>query len=126
MSDSFSTDQKFIEIKLDVKVELFDVETAIPLGLIVNELVTNSIKYAFIGRDHGLIRVKLWQNDNNQLCLEVADDGTGLVHSEQAKKNSFGSDLIRMLSQKLKGTIEISTAKGYMTLITFNRFSLLS
>jgi two-component sensor histidine kinase len=125
LSDSFSTEQKAIQISFDISVNLFDVETAIPLGLIVNELVTNSIKYAFKESEEGHIEVKLWKNDQEQLCLLVSDDGQGMNASEiERNEHSFGSDLIKILSQKLKGKIEIRSDQGYATLITFDRYQL--
>jgi two-component sensor histidine kinase len=126
LSDSFSSDQKTIDISYDVQVEFFDVETAIPLGLIVNELITNSIKYAFNQRDSGFIKVTLWLNESGQLCLLVKDDGEGVTDTEDAgDMASFGTDLIKMLSQKLKGTIEVDSDAGYATTITFDRFKIL-
>ena len=126
LSDSFTTDQKKFEIRQEVELKNFDIETAIPLGLIVNELITNSIKYAFRQRDRGLILVKLWKNENNQLCLRVSDDGEGNKTSDSfADGSGFGTDLIKILNQKLKGTIETNTSEGYSTQITFDRYQLL-
>ena len=125
LRDSFAGDQKAINISYDIQVKLFDVETAIPLGLIVNELVTNSIKYAFTDRSEGHIAVRLWENDHEQLCLHVSDDGGGVPALANADKySSFGSDLIKVLSQKLKGEIKINSEKGYSTWITFDRYKL--
>jgi len=123
LSDSFTSDQKAISINSDVQVELIDVETAIPLGLIVNELITNSIKYAFNQQDRGVITVHLWLNESDQLCLLVKDDGEGMAIPNALDETiSFGTDLIKLLSQKLKGTIEVDSEKGYSTKITFDRF----
>jgi two-component sensor histidine kinase len=125
LSDTFGTDQKRIQIRRDVRVELFDIETAIPLGLIVNELITNSIKYAFHQRDQGMILIKLWENENSQLCLQVSDDGEGsTTQIAPADGSGFGADLIKILSKKLKGTIETKTTGGYSTLIRFDRYAL--
>lgn len=124
--DSFTTSEKNLEIRQEVLVRNFDIETAIPLGLIVNELITNSIKYAFRQKDWGLMLVKLWKNEHNQLCLRVADDGEGSeAPGAFAGESGFGTDLIKILSQKLKGTIETDTSHGYSTQITFDRYQLL-
>jgi two-component sensor histidine kinase len=126
LSDSFAGDKMAINISYDISVKLLDVETAIPLGLIVNELVTNSIKYAFIGRSDGHIVVRLWVNTHHQLCLFVSDDGEGIPASVNRDKSaSFGSDLIEVLSKKLKGKIEVNTKGGYSTLIYFERYKLI-
>lgn len=126
LSDSFRDFEKDIEIIHDIRVRFFDVETAIPLGLIVNELVTNSIKYAFDGHRIGNIYIQLWKNEIEQLCLQVSDDGVGHSASKaMGESTSFGSDLIRILSKKLKGTITINRDRGYSTLITFERYKLI-
>ena len=122
LSDSFSSDKKKIEIKSEINIDTFDVETAIPLGLIINELVTNSIKYAFRQRDRGAISVKLWKNDDHQLCLLVSDDGQGKSAQNNGIGTSFGTDLVEILSKKLKGTIQTDTSNGYTTSIIFDRF----
>ena len=125
LSDSFTTPEKKVSIRSDILPDLFDVETAIPLGLIINELITNSIKYAFRERDQGNILVRLWKNQNNQLCLSVSDDGQGLVATAGVEnQHSFGTDLIKMLSHKLRGKIGIDTSLGYTTTITFERFKI--
>lgn len=127
LGHSFSTETKSVEIKYDIQTDLFDVETAIPLGLIVNELITNSIKYAFTNKSKGIIIVKLWENENDQLCLLVSDDGQGPIPSERSGgEPSFGTDLIKILSQKLKGTIKVDTAGGYSTIIKFDRYKLVA
>ncbi len=123
LTDSFSDQNTEIEIDYDIKVGLFDVETAIPLGLIVNELITNSIKYAFNDRTRGKIMVKLWEVEGTLLCLRVADDGHGITERGSEKEHrSFGTDLIKILSSKLKGTIDVNTSNGYATDIQFSRY----
>ena len=126
LQDSFSTDKKKINITYDIRTIDLDVETAIPLGLIVNELITNSIKHAFRKKTSGSIKVKLWENTKNQLCLEVSDDGDGQSPSQfDARTPSFGTDLVAMLSKKLKGELSTETTdQGYTTLLTFSRYKL--
>ena len=64
-----------------------DVETVVPVGLIINELVTNSVKYAFEGRRSGTITIELMEHDD-KLRLSVSDDGIGLEDNDlQAKKD---------------------------------------
>ncbi|MCB0685369.1 MAG: hypothetical protein KDC53_02555 [Saprospiraceae bacterium] len=125
LHDSFTDEKKYIDIVSDIRIGFVDVETAIPLGLIVNELITNSIKYAFKRRDQGTIKVSLWQNDHNQLVLVVVDDGEGTLSNGAKEGSSFGTDLIAILSKKLKGQISTDTSKGYSTRITFDRYQLL-
>ena len=121
LEDSFSTPHKEITIEENIDFELMDVDYAIPLGLIINELVTNSVKYAFQDRQEGQVHVSLQEMDKS-LILIVADNGNGLTSHSNEFSTSFGSELIKTLSKKLKGSIEQSSLNGYETRITFSRY----
>jgi two-component sensor histidine kinase len=84
------------------------VAEAIPLGLIVNELVTNAIKYAFPDGHAGTVRVTL-EEAGDGLCLSVEDDGIGLG-SGRIHGTGLGLDLVRALAQQLGGKLEIRPA----------------
>lgn len=100
-----------------------DVDTAIPLGLIINELVTNSLKYAFPGSSQGAIEIALRKNESGKLCLSVADDGIGKNGApEQKNGTSFGTSLVEILSKKLKGIPQTMNGDGYATVIEFDHF----
>ncbi len=113
-----------IQVSTSVQVPALDVDSAIPLGLIINELVTNALKHAFpADRQHGVVFIRLWIDEKQQLCLEVADDGEGVMQANgDVSSTSFGTDLIRLLSKKLKGTMEQRTSGGFKTLIRFARY----
>lgn len=124
LEETYSSTQKAITIESDVQINLADVETAIPLGLIINELITNSMKYAYEKKSHGTIQVRLWE-ENEELRLVVADNGqTDSVYVNLGSSTKFGTRLIDILSKKLKGKIEISRQDGYRTSITFQRYQL--
>ena len=65
---------------------MLDINTAIPLGLILNEILTNSFKYAFPGDSNGIVNVKFSEKDNKEFLLEVSDDGIGLPQDLHEKK----------------------------------------
>ncbi len=88
-----------------------DVDTAVPLGLIVNELVTNSLKYAFPKNKKGRITVHLQQKEQNLLLLEVFDNGIGAVFSN-IQGSGFGFQLINLLTQQLNGKMKNDTTNG--------------
>jgi len=95
------------EIKFEVEKVLLPINMAIPFGLIVNELVTNSIKHAFTNKNKGEIRISLKQNESDEVILEVSDNGVGFpkdFNSEQSK--SLGIRLINDLSRQLHGKCE--------------------
>jgi two-component sensor histidine kinase len=85
------------------------VPVAIALGLIVNELVTNAVKYAFPDERRGTVRVSLEEGDN-QLCLAVEDDGVGF--RGRGRHDGVGQDLVRALSHQLGGHLEVKTSDG--------------
>ncbi|MDX2248327.1 MAG: tetratricopeptide repeat protein [Bacteroidia bacterium] len=89
-----------------------DVDTAVPLGLIVNELITNSLKYAFPDERSGTITVSLKPADAG-LELFVGDDGVGAANT--ASGTSFGSQLVRLLTTQLGGQLEQGVENGYWT-----------
>ncbi|MBX2929631.1 MAG: tetratricopeptide repeat protein [Saprospiraceae bacterium] len=120
--DSFGLDDR-VEIIYHLEPMRLDVDTAIPLGLIVNELLTNSLKYAFPDGRQGIIEISLWQNDKGKLCLRVADNGVGQAGAPVLKTStSFGSNLIEILSKKLKGKPQVSHENGYATLIEMEQY----
>lgn len=122
--DSFGLDDDRVKINYSVTPLHLDVDTAIPLGLIINELVANSLKYAFPNRQSGTVEISLWKDDASKLCLKVADDGAGKNAAPDLKKSTaFGTQLVQMLSKKLGGKPEVTASEqGYETLIRFENF----
>ncbi len=100
--DTFNAEDKVnIECAMD-NLEL-DVDTAVPIGLIVNELLTNALKYAFPKDGIGNIMISLAQSTPETLTLKVADNGIGKVIGLAPKGTGFGSQLIQLLTQQLNG-----------------------
>jgi two-component system, sensor histidine kinase PdtaS len=119
--DSFGLHDERVSIVYAVETMHLDVDTAIPLGLIINELVTNSLKYAFPGGRAGQVEIALWRDEASKLSLRVSDNGLGKSAVPDPKfSTSFGTNLVQMLSKKLKGKIEVpEQAVGYSTAIRF-------
>jgi two-component sensor histidine kinase len=108
----------FFETRVD-PIRL-DVAQAVPIGLVVNEVVTNSIKYAFPDRIGGMIRVLLQQVLEDRVLLEIADDGVGLGEGfDLRSKRSMGMLLIDSLNQQLDGRLEIKSRHGLVISIVF-------
>lgn len=100
---------------------VLDVETVVPMGLIINELMTNTLKYAFIGRSKGLITVKLNEQED-QLKLEVNDNGVGM-DVDQSNSDSFGLRLVNSFKQKLDADVDIaSDIKGTAVNLTIRKY----
>ncbi|MFL0354694.1 tetratricopeptide repeat protein [Xanthomarina sp. GH4-25] len=116
--DSFNTeDQVKIECAMD-NLEL-DVDTAVPIGLIVNELLTNALKYAFPDNKKGHIQISLLQNNSDILTLKVVDNGIGKINGIAPKGTGFGSQLIKLLTQQLNGEMHEENTNGTSVLFHF-------
>ncbi len=108
-----------IEPVLKVADIEFNMETAIPLGLIINELVTNSLKFAFPDTDKGSITVKM-ETEGEEHNLIVEDDGIGLPEGfEFDKTDSLGLQLVNNLVAQIDGNITIDKSKGTKYSINF-------
>jgi PAS domain S-box-containing protein len=105
---SFGTDEKFIDAELDVDDVSMGLETAIPCGLIINELVSNSLKYAFPD-DKGKIKVELHLLNGDEYLLKVSDDGVGLpADFEMENTETLGLQIVDNLVKQIEGKLEIS------------------
>ncbi|MDO6810560.1 histidine kinase dimerization/phosphoacceptor domain -containing protein [Zobellia galactanivorans] len=106
-------DQK-IKVNLDIPETLLSIDTAIPLGLLINETVTNSIKYGFKDRNEGEITIELEKRDQDCYILKISDDGSGFALDHDYKNyNTLGLRLIHNLARQLQGSIDrIPSKKG--------------
>jgi two-component sensor histidine kinase/tetratricopeptide (TPR) repeat protein len=116
--DTFDADPDRIRFDLNMPELELDVDTAVPLGLIVNELITNSLKYAFPDGRSGTITVSL-QKTGTGLELWVGDDGVGKANT--ATGTSFGSQLVKLLTTQLGGKMEQGSETGYWTRIAIQQ-----
>ncbi len=120
--DSFGEQADNVSLKVAMNEVELDVDTAVPIGLITNELVTNSIKHAFPDKRHGQVLISLSREENGLLKLNIADNGNGTVNGAIAeKKNGFGTLLIQLLTTQLGGKLEKSTQAGTSTTILFDQ-----
>ncbi|MBL0126537.1 MAG: sensor histidine kinase [Flavobacteriales bacterium] len=102
------------KLELDIKINIptLGVDTLIPLGLLINEVISNSLKHAFKGRDKGTIIVHL-DGDDSGLHLRIGDDGVGLPDkSNWDRPNSLGMDLIHTLAGQLGNTVHLRPGPG--------------
>ncbi|WP_242926659.1 two-component regulator propeller domain-containing protein [Pontibacter vulgaris] len=118
---SYGITTKQVTMQLNIPPIKMDIDSAITLGLIVNELVSNALKYAFQGRD-GLLTLELQQQDNQQYTLTVSDNGIGIPpDAEQHQEKSFGLRLVSSLAKKLNGSFSFHSNKinGTKSIIVF-------
>lgn len=117
---AFNNENLKIETEINVNQLSFDVNVAVPLGLIVNELVTNALKHGFEGRTSGKISISIQQQENDEFMLLVQDDGNGLPKDFNAEElNSLGLRLVRGLSRQLGGDYSFTNGKGTKFQIRF-------
>ncbi len=117
---SYNLSKEDIQLNLEIEDLNLDVDTVIPIGLITNELVTNSLKYAF-GEDisdKAVIEVKLTET-NGEYQLVVSDNGIGMDEETilQAPDKTFGQRMIHAFVNKLKAQIRINNVEGTKVII---------
>ncbi|MGB5822323.1 MAG: histidine kinase dimerization/phosphoacceptor domain -containing protein [Saonia sp.] len=100
-----------IRIQVNMEKLELDVDVAIPIGLIVNELLTNALKYAFPGNKEGQITIGL-TNTLSHLLLEVSDNGIGMIRENGKQGTGFGTQLVRLLTQQLDGKMILNVNQG--------------
>lgn len=108
--DAFGAEK---QITVDIVMHEFqlDVDMAIPIGLIVNELLTNSLKYAFPNGQQGNIEIRL-KHVGGMLHLDVIDNGVGMAIKNEVQGSGFGTRLIELLTKQLDGKMTLNTHKG--------------
>ncbi len=115
----YSIDPNLIKLNLEVEDLMLGMDTAIPCGLIVNELVSNSLKYAFPPGSGGEISITL-NIENNNFLLEVADNGIGLPENVDLEKTgTLGLRLVVSLTEQINGNINLIRDSGTKFEISF-------
>ncbi|MBQ3620089.1 MAG: PAS domain-containing protein [Methanosarcinaceae archaeon] len=119
--NSYKTGNKKIFFDLNIEDIFLDLETAIPIGTIINELVTNSMKYAFRNRKKGRIFINMTETVPNTIRLEVGDDGEEdpALDLYDEDRQSLGIQLVTALVEQLDGTITLELAHGTRYRIIF-------
>jgi len=103
---SYATEIKNVTVDLEVNNINLSIEDAIPCALIINELVSNSIKYAFRNRNGGSLRIHLTR-EREDFTLTIADDGPGLPPKLDFREtNTLGLQLVNALTKQLNGSID--------------------
>ncbi|RPJ79506.1 MAG: PAS domain S-box protein [Alphaproteobacteria bacterium] len=113
------------DISLDMDINeniFFDMDTAVPLGIIINELVSNSLKHAFTGKDNGEIRIKFHREEckSTTFTMSVSDNGVGIPENIDIEDlDSLGLQLVTTLVEQLDGELELKRENGTEFTIRF-------
>jgi two-component sensor histidine kinase len=108
---SYSNDSKEIEINANIDSIEFNMETALPFSLFINELITNSYKHAFKEGENGIISLKLDKIDNSYI-FEYTDNGIGYNINQLQENDSIGINLLNAFTEQLEGKLTDNTIEG--------------
>lgn len=109
-----------IHTEINVENIELNINTAIPLSLIINEIITNCYKHAFTGKEKGNIEINLTKSDSEKYILKIRDNGNGLQENFDPKKlQSVGFDLIQGLTKQLEGNFNFGSENGTTIIIQF-------
>jgi len=118
IQESFAKENVSIQNEIKDHFEI-PVEKSFPIGLIINEFITNSLKYAFDENEKGEVKVRLTENPKTYL-LSLSDNGKGLPKGfDISKLKSFGMDVMQLLSKQLNGTFSLNGDNGVSIKIEF-------
>lgn len=112
LKSSYSGKQKHINFNLKLDTLLLDLDQAVPCGMILSELVTNSIKYAFPRQKNGTISIRLHMSDKH-LQISVKDDGIGLPDGEDEDDIYDKTSIVKILLKQLEADYKIDTNSGF-------------
>jgi PAS domain S-box-containing protein len=128
---TYELSSKNIHLNTDLEENVFfDMDIAVPLGMVVNELISNSFKHAFTGRDRGEIRIKLGMEEYIEsdiegcesigFTLEISDNGVGIPENLNIEElDSLGFQLVASLVEQLGGELEVKRNNGTEFTIKF-------
>ncbi|HEY8404698.1 MAG TPA: PAS domain S-box protein [Flavobacteriales bacterium] len=119
---SYGNPNTHVELVMEMDKVLIGLDQSIPCGLIVNELVSNAMKYAFVGRKKGKLCIQVKEKKGGKIELVIKDDGIGLPSTLDAKHSgSLGLTLVNALTEQLDGTLNTKSNKGTAHTLTFIR-----
>jgi PAS domain S-box-containing protein len=120
ISSSYDFNEEKIKIKINADNLYINIDTLIPLGLIINELLTNCLKHAFAGNNDGLIEIQFNKNADGQFYLSVKDNGIGIAQDMDFENiKSLGLRLVKILADQIGGELEIKNKNGSQFSILF-------
>lgn len=115
---------KRLRMDIDIQVKTLSVDTLVPLGLLINEIISNAFKYAFTDREEGTIIVHLAGSETDGLHMRIGDDGVGLKSRDGFHRpNSLGMDLIHTLAGQLDADIHLLDGPGTQYELVSQRLS---
>jgi len=109
-----------VKVEKNIDDFVLDSKKVQPMGIIINELITNIMKYAFAGRDNGLITISA-NLTGNRVFILIADNGIGIPESVTFENSTgFGMQLVSMLTEQIGGSIKIERGGGSRFVVEFD------
>ncbi|MHB8054993.1 MAG: PAS domain S-box protein [Candidatus Aminicenantales bacterium] len=116
----YSTDPDQIRLETDFREVHLDIDSAVPCGLILNELISNSLKHAFPEGRKGILRIEVKRGPDNTIVLRVADDGIGFPKDFNFRQSDgLGLQIATLLVSQLEATIDLEQTNGTAFIVTF-------
>ncbi|OYT10659.1 MAG: hypothetical protein B6I18_07935 [Bacteroidetes bacterium 4572_112] len=126
LCQSYGIDESEVELNISIDSIIMDVDTAIPLGLILNEVISNAFKYG-VDKSKGKFGFTFIHSDDKKLIIKIKDNGSGIPDDFDIKKSkSYGMKLIQSLGKKLKAEIEFTNNNGLEVSLIINRYKIAS
>jgi two-component sensor histidine kinase len=120
LARTFANSQSNITIEYNIEDIYLPIDTGIPCGLIINELLSNAFKYAFADRTKGVINISLQQVTEQDFTLTVSDNGKGLpAELNLEESGTLGMKIVKRLVQQIDGTFEYKYSNGATFIINF-------
>lgn len=124
--DIFESHTTDIARQLDIQPLVLDIDTVTPLGLILNELITNTLKHAFTHNNKGHLLRIAFRQEKEKLVLKVRDNGAGFT--DEIKDTSFGIKLMKALAKKIRAELRYTATPdgGTEAVLIVQKFNILS
>ena len=99
-------------VQIEKQIDKFVLSTSLlfPIGIIINEILTNAMKYAFVNLEKGIIKVSALKKENN-VYISIEDDGVGLPELND-ESEGFGLQLVSMLAKQIRGKVSLKNENG--------------
>jgi len=120
LSSVYLKDRTRVRVETDLEEILLDINSAVPCGLLLNELISNALKHAFPEGRTGVVRIGMHRRPDGGVELSVADDGVGLSDAvDYHRAESMGLQIVNLLASQLDGTIAVDRTAGTAIVLTF-------